>query len=68
MAGVADLFLSIPNRHYHGLYIEMKTLSGKQSATQKVFQARVEGVGYKYVIVRTFEQFVAEIREYLVSR
>lgn len=68
MAGVADLFLSIPNTRHHGLYIEMKTAKGVQSQSQKIFQQRVEAMGYRYAVVRSFEQFVAEIREYLNSR
>ena len=65
MAGVADLFLSIPNLQYHGLYIEMKTVKGTQSQAQRIFQQRVEAMGYRYAVVRSFDQFVAEIREYL---
>lgn len=68
MAGVADLFLSIPNAQYHGLYIEMKTEKGVQSQSQKIFQQRVEAMGYRYTVVRSFDQFVADIREYLNSR
>ena len=68
MAGVADLFLSIPNAQYHGLYIEIKTATGTQSKSQRIFQQRVEAMGYRYAVVRSFEQFVAEIREYLNSR
>ena len=65
MAGVADLFLSIPNAQYHGLYIEMKTAKGTQSKSQRIFQQRVEAMGYRYAVVRSFEGFVALIREYL---
>lgn len=68
MAGVADLFLSIPSSLYHGLYMEMKTEIGKQSQSQKIFQQRVEAMGYRYAVVRSFDQFVAEIREYLNSK
>ena len=68
VAGVADLFLSIPNLQYHGLYIEMKTAKGVQSQSQKIFQQRVEAMGYRYAVVRSFDQFLAEIREYLNKR
>lgn len=68
VAGVADLFLSIPSSLYHGLYIEMKTANGKQSKSQKIFQQRVEAMGYRYAIVRSFDEFVVEIRKYLNLR
>lgn len=65
-AGVADLFLSIPNQHYHGLYIEMKCATGgRQSHHQKLFQEAVEQQGYRYVIIRSLEDFILEIKSYL---
>lgn len=64
-AGFPDLFLSIPNAQYHGLYIEMKTAKGTQSKSQRIFQQRVEAIGYRYAVVRSFDQFVSEVREYL---
>lgn len=65
MAGVADLFLSIPSARHHGLYIEMKTAKGTQSQSQKIFQQRVEAMGYRYAVVRSFDEFVSLIREYM---
>lgn len=67
MAGVADLFLSVPNKYYHGLYIEMKTRKGTQSDAQHSFQSRVEAVGYKYVLCRNSDEFVKEINNYLTT-
>ena len=42
---------------YHALGIEFKTLKGKQSQEQKDFQKMFEAAQYKYVIIRTFEEF-----------
>lgn len=64
-AGVADLILSIPSKGYHGMFIEMKTPKGRQSDTQKTFQKAVEAQGYKYIIVRSFEDFRKEVNAYL---
>lgn len=65
LAGVADLFLSVPNRFYHGLYIEMKKPKGRQQESQKLFQQAVEAQGYKYALCYSLDEFIAIINEYL---
>ena len=67
-AGVADLFLSIPNREYHGLYIEMKKPKGRQQESQKRFQTEVEAQGYRYVLCHSTDEFMELIKEYLGKR
>jgi hypothetical protein len=70
--GVADLFLSVAqyyfvnNEHGHpGLYIEVKAPKGVQSDSQKAFEAAVTAQGYKYVIVRSLDEFMEVVNEYL---
>lgn len=65
-AGVSDLILLVPSGAYHGLCIEFKTTSksSRQRDTQKAFQSAVERQGYKYIIVRTCEEFISEISKY----
>lgn len=65
VSGAADLALFIPNEQYHGLFIEMKTAAGRQSAKQKQWQAAVEKAGYKYVICRSLFEFIDVVNEYL---
>lgn len=65
VAGAADLFLAIPSGDYSGLFIEMKTKKGKQSATQKAFEADVVENGFGYAVPRTFEQFERIVTNYL---
>lgn len=65
LAGVSDLLLLYPSKGFHALCIEMKTEKGRQQPSQKLFQAAVEEMGYKYVICRSFEGFADEIRGYL---
>lgn len=67
LAGVSDLILLVPNRHYHALCIEMKSAKGVQRATQKLFQKAVESQGYKYIVSRSLDDFMAQIREYLTD-
>lgn len=64
-AGVADLLLLRPNSEHHGLCIEMKTAKGKQQDSQKRFQRKVEAYGYRYEIVRSLDEFMNVIRDYL---
>ena len=65
VAGVADLILPVPNKHYHSLCVEMKTEEGKQSPSQREWQEKVESVGNKYVICRSLEQFIVEVEDYI---
>ena len=67
VAGVSDLMLLVARGPYHGLCIEMKTESGRQSDVQKEWQLKVERQGYKYVLVRSLEAFQAEIIKYFAK-
>ena len=54
VAGVADMmYLSDAGL----IALEFKTPTGRQSPAQKEWQAVIEAVGYRYVIIRTFEEF-----------
>lgn len=63
--GVADLFLSVPSMWAHGLYIEMKNATGRQTADQAAFQKQVESKGYMYRICRTLEEFQLQINSHI---
>ena len=65
LAGVSDLNLDLPNRYYHGLRIEMKTLRGRQRETQRQYQQAVEAVGYRYAVCRDFDSFRGVVEEYM---
>lgn len=64
-AGVADLFLMVPNEEFHGLWIEMKLPKGRQSPTQKEFEEIAIKHGYDYKIARSLEDFQFIIFQYL---
>jgi hypothetical protein len=68
VAGVADLFLCIANTEFHGLFIELKTEDNHQSIEQKKFEDAVKKVGYKYVVIKRFDDFVDLINDYLNAR
>lgn len=64
-AGVADMLLLHPNAQYHGLCIEFKTPTGRQSESQKTFERNVERHGYRYEIIRSLDEFVKLVKDYL---
>ena len=65
VAGVSDLLLLVARKGYHGLCIEMKDAKGRQRDTQKDWQKAVEEQGYKYVLCRSYDDFVKEVNDYL---
>lgn len=70
VAGVSDLILMMPRGKWHGLCIEMKTTerNSDQSPDQKTWQVLVEKQGYRYEVIRTEEDFMNLIREYLSAK
>lgn len=65
LAGVADLILLKSNRFYGALLIEMKTKTGSQSESQKEWEQKIVNDGYKYVVVRSLDEFQREVKQYL---
>jgi hypothetical protein len=70
-AGVADMILLVPSTKHHGLCIEFKrektdtTRRTYQEPEQKLWQQAVEAQGYRYEVVRTFEQFYDIVTDYM---
>ena len=54
MSGVSDLIILRPNET---IFCEVKTDFGKQSEKQKDFQSLVENLGFKYILVRSLDDF-----------
>lgn len=63
--GWPDLEIMVPSQGYHGLFIEFKTVTGRASKDQKEVRKILEGLGYRYEIVRTYEEFEQIVHEYL---
>ena len=55
-SGVPDLCLPVARKEYHGLYIEMKTETGKPSDNQKWWIEQLNGQRYKAVICHGWEE------------
>ena len=63
--GVADVILQIPKKGFASLCLEFKTSKGRQSKEQEEYQRQVEMAGSKYVVVRSVEQGINELKKYL---
>lgn len=63
-AGRPDLEYNIARGGYHGLFIELKTASGRLSQEQRANFAALQKQGYRCEIVRTEECFKKLITEY----
>ena len=65
LPGVADLLLLEANFEYRGLAIELKTKEGVQSKYQKEWQKYIESRGWMYVVVRSVDEFIKVVTEYI---
>lgn len=67
-AGVPDYCLPVPRGGFHGLYVELKRLSGgRTSPEQREWLAMLQAQGYRAVVCRGWEQAWAVIRDYLAA-
>ena len=64
-AGVADMFLPLPSRGCHGMYLEFKKDKGKQSPSQQAFQQWCANTSYEYHVVRDVKTAVEVTVSYL---
>ena len=65
LAGVSDLILLKSNQHYGALLIETKTKKGTQRESQKEWESKITADGYNYVVVRSLDDFIKEVNDYL---
>lgn len=65
--GVPDIFLPVPNKQYHGLYIELKVADrtkGRVSREQVEFMQEVRALGYCAVVCYGADEAKSAICEY----
>lgn len=64
-SGVPDLCLPVARKNYHGLYIELKTETGRPSDNQKWWIEELNGQQYKAVICHGWEEARECLTDYL---
>jgi hypothetical protein len=67
LAGIPDLFLPLPVAPYHGLFIELKTATGRLSPAQVSMLAYLNAQGYRAVCCRGWLAAKKEIESYLTK-
>jgi len=67
-AGVPDLFLPYPVGDHHGLWIELKSMSGKPTAAQREWILWLREQGYCAYVCRGAEMAIRCIEMYLGLR
>lgn len=63
--GVPDLCLPAPRGRFHGLYIELKTLTGKTSPDQDWWIEQLAAQGYSACVCHGWESAVRMLEWYL---
>lgn len=63
--GVPDLLFILPRGKYHYLAIELKVGRNKQTERQLQYEALINAMGGKYIVVRSLEEFINQVDEYL---
>lgn len=59
LAGIADLTIKLPNSIF--IDIELKTIKGIQSESQKKIQLKLENMNCHYYIIRSLDEFISVI-------
>ena len=63
--GVPDLFLAVGNSIYNGMFIEIKSKTDRLRKKQVDMIRALEQQNYKCVVVRSVDEFMEQINEYM---
>jgi hypothetical protein len=59
LSGVSDTIIILSNKV---IFCEFKDATGKQSDNQKIFQNKVETLGFEYWLIRNIEDFKNKLK------
>lgn len=65
--GWPDLFIAYPSKGYNGLFIELKTATGKLSKIQKELLEKLNDVGYRAVVAYGYDDAIHLVKKYLTK-
>lgn len=65
LKGASDLFMAWPSGGFHGLFIEVKSKTGKPTAYQLAFLERMNKVGYLAKVCYGADEVISTMREYI---
>ena len=65
LAGLPDLCVLEAKNGFHGLFVEMKTETGKVSSKQSDVGLQLNAKGYRSVVARSAAEAIKKIEEYL---
>jgi VRR-NUC domain len=66
--GVPDIFLAVPSKGHHGMFIEMKSDTGSTSTLQRTWMESLSRQGYHCVVCRGHEEAIKSINSYLAPQ
>ena len=68
LKGWPDLFIAYPSKNYFGLFVELKTKTGKLDKNfQEPLLKKLNSLGYKAVVAYGLDEAIALINSYLKS-
>lgn len=66
-AGWPDLFLAVPQAHWHGLFVELKKATGRLEPSQRELHPVLKAEGYAVMVAWSYEEAVTYITNYLTT-
>lgn len=66
--GVPDIFYPLPNKKYHGLFIEMKFGKNKPTKNQEIWIKYLNSVGYLAVVCYSADEAITLLNNYVADR
>lgn len=63
--GIPDVFIAIPSKGLHGLFIEFKRPKGKVTKSQEEMHDKLKAIGYCVLVCYGWEEAKNEVMSYL---
>ena len=65
LPGASDLFIAVPRKMFHGMFLEMKTKKGRLTENQKTFLQDMKSQGYHASAAYGSDDAIYQINNYL---